>query len=339
MKTAFTHLLVCPECGGELELRSHQYSSGGEVRAGSLNCPAGHLFEIRDGIPRFVETNLYASNFAYEWTLHSDTQLDTGGRIESEAAFVAKTGWGREDLEGKLVLDVGCGMGRFSDVASRWGATVVGVDLTVAVDSAQLNIGARRNVHLAQADVLRLPFAPNQFDCIFSIGVLHHTPSTRAAFDRLPRLLKPGGRIAVWVYSTSMRRWCWTSDIYRLVTTRLPERLLYRAAHVANPLYQLRRRLERRSSVLSKLVGVALPVSMHSDPVWRVLDTFDWYSPRYQHKHSPIEVTSWFHAHGLDDIRVLPFVTAVSGRRPAPADNKRSVYSSGVGQAPAPERG
>ena len=44
--------------------------------------------------------------------------------------FASKTGWGSADLEGKLVLDAGCGMGRFAEVAASHGARVVGVDLS-----------------------------------------------------------------------------------------------------------------------------------------------------------------------------------------------------------------
>jgi SAM-dependent methyltransferase len=283
-----------------------------------------------------VESDRYASNFAFEWTLHDTTQLDNDERQESESAFREKTGLTPDDLRGSLVLDVGCGMGRFTDVASRWGATVVGVDLTAAVDSAAANLGARPNVHLMQADVFSLPLREGSFDFVFSIGVLHHTPSTRAAFDRLPRLLKPGGRIAVWVYSTRLRRWSWTSDAYRVITSRVPKEQLYRACRVANPMYELRTRLGRRSPLLAMLAGGLLPTSMHSHSEWRVLDTFDWYSPRYQHKHSPAEVRGWFEARGLQEIRVLDCETAVVGRRGSPVAPKGSQRTDSLEVAGQP---
>src|SRR5262249_40745818 len=150
---------------------------------------------------------LYAGNFGFEWNLHSDTQLDDQRSDESEHTFRNKTGFTREQLRGKRVLDVGCGMGRFSDVASRWGATVVGIDLSRAVDAAQRNVGGRPNVHIAQADVFELPFRAETFDFIFSIGVLHHTPDTRKAFDNLPGLLRRGGTIAIWLYARHPVKW------------------------------------------------------------------------------------------------------------------------------------
>ena len=50
-----------------------------------------------------------------------------------------------------------------------------------------------------QADVFSLPFAPETFDCIYSMGVLHHTPDCEKAVKVLPQYLKPGGTLAVWL--------------------------------------------------------------------------------------------------------------------------------------------
>jgi SAM-dependent methyltransferase len=308
VKKTFLELLVCPDCGAALDLEATA-ATGEEVEAGVLRCASGHAYPIVRGIPRFVRSESYAANFGFEWTLHSKTQLDTPSRRESERQLMEKTGLGPADVRGKLVLDVGCGMGRFSDVISRWGGRVVGIDLSSAVDAALGNLRERKNVDLAQADVFHLPFRPGTFDVIFSIGVLHHTPDTRAAFDSLPRLLKPGGTIAVWVYSTSMREWARNADRLRPLTTRLPKRLLYLLCHVAIPWYHLDRvaRLRRFTQFL--------PISVNPDPEWRVLDTFDWYSPRYQWLHSEEEVRGWFERQGLVGIETLGVPTSLRGSR------------------------
>jgi SAM-dependent methyltransferase len=310
MHQIFSSLIACPACKHELELQPTT-SSGEIIETGNLICTKGHSYPIVRSIPRFVSSDGYASNFGFEWNRHNKTQLDTATRHESEETLIEKTSFKREDFEGKLVLDVGCGMGRFSDVASRWGATVVGIDLTHAVDAAYANIGGRDNVHLAQADVFKLPFRDGTFDFIFSIGVLHHTPDTRAAFEQLPRLLKPGGRIAVWVYSSTMRPWARPSAIYRHVTTRLPKPVLYALCHIAIPWYHL-----------SRVPGInwvtrILPISGHPDREWRVLDTFDWYSPTYQWMHNPAEVREWFESQGLVSLTPLSFPVSMQGMRPA----------------------
>jgi SAM-dependent methyltransferase len=320
MNPSFVSLLMCPACKGDLALEVES-NAGSAVQSGNLSCSQGHSYPIVRGIPRFVSSDGYAANFGFEWNLHNRTQLDTENQRESEQTLMEKTGFTSGDFRGKLVLDVGCGMGRFADVASRWGATVVGVDLTSAIDAASGNIGDRDNVHLAQADVFRLPLRDGTFDFVFSIGVLHHTPNTRDAFDRLPALLKPGGRVAIWVYSSSMRSWSRTSDAYRVVTTRLPKRLLYAMSHIAVPWYHL-----SRLPAVGPRLAMVLPIRNHPNPAWRVLDTFDWYSPRYQWKHSDSEVREWFESQGLVELKQLPFPTSIQGKRPASA----AVSSGGV---------
>src|SRR3984893_15361331 len=133
-KSDFLPLLSCPRCLGDLRLRAED-AAGDAVVSGSLECQNGHSFPIQGGIARFVESEWYAENFGFEWNVHNLTQLDNETSNESEETFIEKTGFTRQDLEGKLILDVGCGMGRFSDVVSRWGGTVVGIDLPTAVDA------------------------------------------------------------------------------------------------------------------------------------------------------------------------------------------------------------
>src|SRR5260370_11768583 len=132
MHQSFVQLLACPVCKGDLHLESASPAVQ-TIEEGNLICDNGHTFPIARGIPRFVASDGYAANFGFEWNLHNKTQLDTATERESEETFHIKAGFEPRDVDGKLVLDVGCGMGRFTDGASRWGATVVGIDLTSAV--------------------------------------------------------------------------------------------------------------------------------------------------------------------------------------------------------------
>ena len=102
----------------------------------------GRRFPIINGVSRFVDSDQYVKSFSFEWNIHDRTQLDIYREDRpSEHEFVAKTGFTPEFLKGKLVLDAGVGAGRYADVASRWGADVVGVDLSYAVEAAQRNLG------------------------------------------------------------------------------------------------------------------------------------------------------------------------------------------------------
>jgi len=310
LKLSFLDLVACPRCGAHLQ-SSGSAEGAPELEDGELRCENGHTFPVLGGIPRFVDSQLYVENFGFEWNVHARTQLDAGSSDESERTFRAKTGFTPEDLHGRLILDVGCGMGRFSDVVSRWGGHVVAIDLSRAVEAAQRNIGRRENVNIAQADIFDLPFPDETFDFIFSIGVLHHTPSTRAAFDRLPRLLRKDGRIAIWVYTSySATQWRF-SDLYRRFTPRIPKRILHALCYAAVPLYFV-----YKIPIAGLFFRWILPVSNHPRSEWRVLDTFDWYSPKYQWKHSYEEVFPWFEENGLTSIRVLKVPVALQGTKP-----------------------
>ncbi|HMK22847.1 MAG TPA: class I SAM-dependent methyltransferase, partial [Terriglobales bacterium] len=250
-------------------------------------------------------------------TLYSRTQLDDETSRRSEGAFRRRTGFLPEDLAGKLVLDVGCGMGRFAEVATRWGAHVVGIDLSVACEAAARNL-AERPVTIFQADVFKLPFASESFDYIYSIGVLHHTPSCEQAFKVLPKLLKPGGRVAIWLYS-AYNPWYRMSDFYRNWTRRMAPEKLHRLCGVVVPLYGVHQVLKKIPVVGKRASGVLswiIPMSHNPNPTWRVLDTFDWYSPWYQSKHTYEEVFRWFESCGLENLRVIEQPIAVQGTKP-----------------------
>jgi SAM-dependent methyltransferase len=298
-------LFRCPLC---------QQAPLSGVANGPLECTAcGKTFPLVRDVRRFVDSQHYSASFGYQWNRFARTQLDSAhGTTRSRDAFVQKTGWPLPDLQGKLVLDAGCGMGRYAEVCAEAGAEVVGFDLSHSVEAAHGNLAGRANVTICQADVFAPPFRAGSFDYIYSIGVLDHTPDTRRAFLSLVPLLKPGGRIAIWVYSKHLAKLFPGSKWIRPVTSRLPARVLMQLCRLAVPLYHV-----HRIPYVGAVTSMLVPTSMDVTPEWRVLDTFDWYSPRYHSMHALEEVQGWFAEAGLTDLVAGPFLVSVSGRRPA----------------------
>jgi SAM-dependent methyltransferase len=301
-------LLCCPVCRASLAKQENGYS-----------CPScGRSFPEVRGVLRFVDQSNYADSFGYQWHQFNRTQLDDPSRNFSEPDFIKKTGLKPEDLKGKLVLDVGCGMGRFAEVATRWGARVVGIDLSAAAEVAVKNLSDRDFAGF-QADVFALPFPPETFDCIYSMGVLHHTPDCEKAFKVLPQYLKPGGTIAVWLYS-GYNKWYRFSDQYRKITHRMSPRTLHRFFRVAVPFFYWLDRGLRAVPIVGKpvagLTNHLFPINHQPDPEARVLDTLDWYSPKYQSKHTYEQVFRWFESCGLGDLTVGDDPIGVRGRKP-----------------------
>jgi SAM-dependent methyltransferase len=285
-------------------------------------------------VARFVSTEHYAGNFGFEWRRHRKLQIDSARRAESERTFAEKTGLAPQDVKGKLVLDVGVGTGRFSDVVARWGGIPVGVDLSLAVESARRNLAHHPRSLVVQGDIFALPFREESFDHVFSIGVLHHTRSTREAFRRIAPLVKPGGAVAAAVYEESPA-WDY-SDRYRRWTTRMSYPFLHLLSHVGVGHYhllELARALPHGEFLRGNLYR-ALPTRIHQDPSWRILDTFDWFSPYYQWKHDEAEVKRWFSELGLEEVERMPERSMVSVRgirrargplrAPAPSEEKRA---------------
>jgi SAM-dependent methyltransferase len=300
MKRDLLQLIVCPECQGALELRD-QRSAGGEVESGQLACGKGHRFPIVDSIPRFVEGDAYADAFALEWTAFRTAHLDSfTGLSYLENQFQECVDFPLTQLEGKLVLDAGAGLGRFSEVVLNHGGKVVAVDLSRAIDSAYANLNSRGNIHFLQADIFRLPFRRESFDFVYSWGVLHHTPDPPAAFKRLPALVRPGGKLMTFLYANYNKPYLAITEFYRRFTKRLPKRLLLKLCYIAIPLYYV----GKIPAIGPVITRVLLPVSMRPPTHrWRVGNTFDLYSPEYAFTYDHVEVHRWYEEAGFERIR------------------------------------
>jgi SAM-dependent methyltransferase len=230
---------------------------------------------------------------------------------EDRATFRNRTGLDAVDLEDRRVLDAGCGMGRYLRVAGESRAElIVGIDLSEATTAARELTTALPQVSLVRGDLLKPPLRPGSFDHVYSLGVLDHTPDPRAAFLALVPLLKPGGRIVIWLYPRESPVVERVMNWQRAVSTRLPVRLLERLCQVTAPVGALKRRLcasrfwpIERLGVLLHLATIG--VSMHPDPEVRVCDTLDWYAPKFLSRHTVAEVTEWFTTAGLVDLENL----------------------------------
>lgn len=225
MNAGIARLVVCPVCGRGLALRVEDERNG-KVIEGRFRCPGCERdYPVRGGIPRFLpdrpagEAMTTAERFGYEWTRFSEILSQYEAQF---LAWIAPAGPG--DFAGRIVLDAGCGKGRHLRLATRFGAAeVIGVDLGPAVEAAVRNTADLPNVSVFQADLLHLPIAPASVDLVYSVGVLHHLRDPFAGFRALIRVLKPGGRIVLWVYGREGNGWIVTFvNPIRRITSRLP---------------------------------------------------------------------------------------------------------------------
>jgi SAM-dependent methyltransferase len=198
----------------------------GELRCNS--CAA--LFPIIRGIPRFanpekIESDKAATAAGFGWQWQHFTQ-DDPRYAEQFLGWIAPVA--PEFFRDKVVLEGGCGKGRHTQLAARWGAKdVIGIDLSDAVETAFASTRALDNAHIIQADIYHLPLA-RSFDYAFSVGVLHHLPDPRAGFISLASKVKPGGHITAWVYGAENNEWItrWVNPVRERLTSRINRRAL-----------------------------------------------------------------------------------------------------------------
>ena len=313
MKRRLLKWLVCPECRTALDLTVERESAD-EIEEGRLLCPkCGKSFPIVRGIARFVPSDGYASSFGRQWNRYAQLQLDSQtGTPFSRQRFYSITEWDPSALKGTIVLDVGCGAGRFSEVVLQDGAEVVSVDLSSAIDACRRNLGANPRHHCVQASIYALPFPDSVFDYVYCIGVIQHTPDPRRSVLNILPKVRHGGRVGLWIYELNWKSFIGTAGFryaFRPWTKRLRlEQMETLAARLESLCWPVNR-WARRRGIPGKAVMRLLPVAcahLHGIPLteedfreWVRLDTFDMYSPAHDHPQRFSTVRLWLEDAGF----------------------------------------
>ena len=286
-------VFVCPTCQTSLAW------SPSEARCTSCALAV----PVVDGLARFVYDYKH-ENFALQWNRFADVQLDSRNALTlSRDRLLGQSHLRPEDFAGRLVLEVGCGAGRFTEILLSFGAKVVATDYSGAVDACSrshcgwCDAGA---LVTAQADVFCLPVRP-EFDIVLGYGMLQHTGNPEKALQCLWSRVKPGGLLLVDRYAISLRHAKPFKYALRPLTRRLPVPTLLRAVEGfcgwAIPVErQILRRLQGGGPVrkalrriLNRLPNSVYPLYFELEGRvdrdfalrWCVLETFDQYGSRY----------------------------------------------------------
>jgi SAM-dependent methyltransferase len=234
----------------------------------------------------------------YEWTDAAYWSLRSDVMIRAMRFLLDVD---RRPLAGKLVLEFGIGIGGTADHLARHDdCELIGVDLGYAVDAARRHFASNPFLHIAQCSVFAPPFREASFDFVYSHGVIHHTYSTRAAFDQIARLPRHGGRLYVWVYShfderrTPVRRLLMAvENVTRPWIARLPAPLQTAALAPFVPFYMAYQAARRwRRGPDQALYGPR--EAMHA--------ARDRFAPRFIFRHDEAELVDWLRAAGYDAI-------------------------------------
>lgn len=189
-------MTICPICARELGLTS--------LRASALDVSGGELFNYMscqhcsvlvlqnppalDGDVDYSESGYYRKeHIRGGWLFDAIIAIYTAHRIR-----VARNAAANGSLDGKRILDIGCGKGRFLEQAQKLGAEVSGVEPTRrSYDAARIRLGdAVRNT--VMADNL---FAAGYFDVVTMWHVFEHLSAPVSMLNICRRVLKPGGKL------------------------------------------------------------------------------------------------------------------------------------------------
>lgn len=315
MRVEVLERLRCPKTGQRLVLKDPVYFDDQVQSAWLVTEDGQSSYPVRHFIPRFVPESNYADNFGMQWNKFRRTQLDSySGHPISAERFWKATGWKPEEIAGKWVLDIGCGAGRFAEIALQAGAKVVALDYSSAVEACYANLKHYPNLHVVQGDIYALPFHKGIFPFVYSLGVLQHTPDVAKAFAALPPMVAEGGRLCTDFYWKRLRTLLHTKYLFRPITKRLPQKTLFHFLEKTVPFLlrvsQALGHVPGLGRVLKRLVPVAdytgvYPLTQRQLEEWALLDTFDMLGPQYDSPQTTSTIRNWMANAGLTNIDVF----------------------------------
>jgi len=256
------------------------------------------------------------SDFGDQWLRYTDNSGFYGSVELFQDVFGPLLG--PDDVQGSRVADVGSGTGRIVQMLLAAGAAHVtaiepSAAFTVLEQSTRPHGDRVRCLHCSGD---RIP--EEAYDLVVSVGVLHHIPDPRPVVAAAWRALRPGGRIAVWLYGRE------GNEAYlalvrplRWLTTRLPHRTLVGLSSLL---------AAALSAYASACRFLPLPLHGYMRSVVsrltfdkRLLVVYDQLNPAFARYYRRAEAVDLLSSAGFEDVQAHHrhgYSWAVTGRRP-----------------------
>jgi 2-polyprenyl-3-methyl-5-hydroxy-6-metoxy-1,4-benzoquinol methylase len=195
------------------------------------------------------------------------------------------------------VCDAGCGNGRFTYGLCKLGAEVVALDISPAgVEATIESCKGVAKVNGLQWDLLvPKPDFQEQFDLVFSFGVLHHTGNTRKALENIATWVVPGGYLFIMIYNHKPRSSARRHAFYRTLLRPFPLSWRPSILRLIGP--------HRFGLLAMNLTKEQRKALTKEDRELLIHSQFDAFSPSINDTHSAEEVRSWLKELRFTDIR------------------------------------
>ena len=266
------------------------------------------------GVTEFIDDG-YHDNFGLQWNEFDKLQLDSfNGSNETSDRLLFQSELAPEYFNGKTVLEVGAGNGRFTEILLSYGARVVAVDYSSAIFANFDNHAEfveKGKLICLRADVFDLPILKSAFDIVLCYGVIQHTGNNQACLQALAQHVKSDGLLLVDIYSNSLKHFNpfiyairpffgrikradkKLSIVRRFVEFIFPTQLrILSYLHKKKSIFRFFRYLVNRSP--NSVYGINLyldkKISLENAKKWSVCDTHDAWMPKHDH---PVSFKKW----------------------------------------------
>jgi len=239
-------------------------------------------------------TKDYSRNFGLQWNKFPLTQFDsyTGYPLTKNRLFDSSE-WNLNDLKNKVVIELGSGAGRFTEILLEAGCYVFSVEMSDAINVNSTN-NKSDNIVFIKSSLNNLNFLSHLFDYVLCYGVAQHTPNLLDTYKACCAFGKKGGKISIDHYAKTY--YPTTKSIWRPITKRLNPETLFKIVRFYVPYYFpidtfIKIKLP---SIISKFVRCLIPIpcanytntkNIPQDKKklieWAIMDTYDSLGAKY----------------------------------------------------------
>ncbi len=269
-----------------------------------------HCFKIDADLTSNIDKQTVDS-FGEEWEKFSSFSDEEIKRIGNEYFDIIDSSIVNKE---SVVLDLGCGSGRWSKYLADKVRFIEAIDPSKSVVSASMLLNDLQNVRVTQASVDNIPFNNNSFDFSMSLGVLHHVPDTKKALLNLVEKTKMGGYVLLYLYYNLDNRGIFYNFLFRLsvyprlLISKMPKNIKKLvcdliAVIIYLPLIFVARFIKFISP--KKPLYKKLPLSYYIGKSFNVIrnDALDRFGTPLEQRFSKNEITGMMESCGLSEIR------------------------------------
>ena len=307
-------VLWCNKCDRNFNILIDQKNAN-VITKGCLkcdNCNDNH--SIIDDIILFdkkikTKSVKYQSEIYSYWWNESHRALEYD-KNDSKKILLTTLSLEIDDFKNKIVLDAGCGNGRFSDLVSESDPKLLVIaDVSDGIFAANRKIKDKNlNLIAIKGDLNEIPFKKAVFDIIYSWGVIHHTPNPKITFDNISKICKLNGKFGIYVYKQNPE--------YRYNNMHLRLLAILRQYLIIQPLRFISQFLSEKNAIrlfkpihlIEKFFNYGV-VGCHSNSsdnkfenkhYFRVV--IDRFKTKYASEHHEHEIISWYKKNRFNDL-------------------------------------